>query len=527
MTSGKMITAVIFVVMCLIVATAVYVLSVAGDELASTTRFVIRAIGIVFAGGLVILLIYLSIRAGIHLISEGLLAIERIKQARQKTARVALKRRKAEAEARKLERDSELTIITTPMDHQVHISDMNPNSYWQARHLEARTYANGPKSPQNPQPWELRLWLAARNRRSELPPATSNELLLAANAALPAQIDLADLLPGMRGSLKNIILGVRIDEYGQTRIVSAPMYRMCHIGAAGATDSGKSNFGRAIAYQVFTATEAVKVVVSDLKATTFKAFTNAKGLLYPIIHSPSEFMAVMEELSDELRYRKECFKPYPTVETLMDYNKTADTPLPFIVVFIDEISNLFMTKETQAATMEMLREARAFGMYFTAMGQSWSHREMSTSIRQQFRTGLHFGTNDPASSRMIVNNSDAVKIVIPGRALASLPFGMSGGAVEIQTPLIDAGTALRALEQIGTVSDPVPSERPMPETTSVIKEKKGEVITPQPTEKQAKILELWDQGVVDKKSISRQVYGRVGGRQYELIEATLAKFGRI
>jgi hypothetical protein len=47
-----------------------------------------------------------------------------------------------------------------------------------------------------------------------------------------------------------------------------------------------------------------------------------------------------------------------------------------------------------------------------------------------------------------------------------------------------------------------------------------------PTAKQAKVLYLWDNGILDKETISRQVYGRVGGRQYELIEAALAKFGR-
>jgi hypothetical protein len=49
----------------------------------------------------------------------------------------------------------------------------------------------------------------------------------------------------------------------------------------------------------------------------------------------------------------------------------------------------------------------------------------------------------------------------------------------------------------------------------------------QPTSKQAQVLALWDRGIMDKKIISRQVYGQVGGSQYQLIEATLSKFGRI
>lgn len=498
----------------------------AGDELAATTRLVVRAGGVILIGGLVTGLLYLMIKGGIDLLLAGVIALEQVKQERQKTIEGAIRQRHAEAEVRKLEREAELTIVTAPLDHQVHISDMNPYSYWQARHLEARIYANGPQSAHPPQPWELGLWLAARQRRlpaegQPLPPPEWT----AGETALPERVELADLIPAMRGSLKNIVLGIRRDPTGQIRTVSAPMYRLCHIGVAGATDSGKSNFGRAIAYQVFTAVESVKVVLSDLKGTTFKAFNHSGRLLYPIIHSPSEFIAVMDELSGEMQRRKALFKPYPTVETLMDYNKTDNEPLPYIVIFVDEISNLFMTKETQEITLEMLREARAFGMYFVAMGQSWSYREMSPSIRQQFRTGMHFGTNDPASSRMIVNSSDAVKIMVPGRALASLPFGMGQGAVEIQTPYIGAGAALQAIEQFEFAGelDRGGPEKSIPELETLCPEDSPPA---SPTAKQAKVLHLWDNGVLDKETISRQVYGRVGGRQYELIEAALAKFGR-
>jgi hypothetical protein len=501
-----------------------YTLNLIGPELAGVARLLLWSVGLSLAIGLPLGLLYLTLRGLISLISSSLLALERIKQARQKTTELALQQRRATAEVRKLEREAELTIITSPLDHQVHISDLNPNSVWQARHLEARLYSGPALAERAPQPWEVGLWLAARSRRTEAAPAGPSESPLLAGPTLPERIDLADLLPQMRGSLKNIILGVRLDEAGQLRVVSAPMYRLCHIGAAGATDSGKSNFGRAIAYQVFTAAEPVQVVVSDLKATTFKVFAGSERLLYPIIQTPAEFIAVMAELNDEMNRRKALFKPYPTVETLMDYNKSGVEPLPFIVIFIDEVTNLFMTRETQAITLEMLREARAFGLYFMAMGQSWSHREMATSIRQQFRTGMHFGTNDPASSRMIVNSSDAIKITTPGRALASLPFGMSAGAVEIQTPYLETATVLEALG--GAELAAAGPARPIPALETDEPEPSGNNGF-QPTAKQAQVLELWDKGILDKKSISRQVYGRVGGSQYQLIEATLSKFGRI
>ena len=530
MGSDKVTPLVIFSALVVLAGFSGYVIVLMGAELALMLRYLIRASGLTLICGLSLTLAGFTIWGGISLVSRGFVAFETIKQARQQTATRALQRRKAEAEVRKLEREAELTIVTSPLDYQVHISDLNPDSYWQARHLEARVYANGPQSAQPPDPVELGLWLAARNRQSAIksPAQVVNPSHdLTSGISLPDRIDLTDLLPDMRGTLQNIILGVRLDEYGQLKTISAPMYRLCHIGAAGATDSGKSNFGRVVAYQIFTAADDVHVVISDLKGTTFKPFAQSERLLYPIIHTPGEFTAVIAELRAEMERRKAQFKPYPTVETLRDYNQLAETRLPIIVVFVDEITNLFMTKEIQIITLEMLREARAFGIYFMAMGQSWSHREMNTSIRQQFRTGMHFGTNDPASSRMIVNNSDAVRIVVPGRALASLPFGMSAGAVEVQTPYLDSGSAIEALKQHQPPVATTSATRPVPDVNSISLMPDACKPAPKPTAKQARILELWDSGTVDKKTISRQVYGRIGGAQYRLIEATLTKFGRI
>src|SRR5688500_12007269 len=81
-----------------------YLSWLAGDELAGATRLVVRAGGLVLAGGLSLGLLYLSLKAGINLVSGGLLAVERVKQERQKTLEGAIRQRQAEAEARKLER---------------------------------------------------------------------------------------------------------------------------------------------------------------------------------------------------------------------------------------------------------------------------------------------------------------------------------------------------------------------------------------------------------------------------------------
>jgi hypothetical protein len=108
---------------------------------------------------------------------------------------------------------------------------------------------------------------------------------------------------------------------------------------------------------------------------------------------------------------------------------------------------------------------------------------------------------------------------------------MSPGPVELQTPYLDAATTLQALASSNTGGG-VPACDQAAEVFHPAAVQPAAAVAPassdqQPTPKQAQILELWDRGLTDKKALSQQVYGRVGGMQYRLIEETLARFGRL
>lgn len=136
---------------------------------------------------------------------------------------------------------------------------------------------------------------------------------------------------------------------------------------------------------------------------------------------------------------------------------------------------------------------------------------MDTSFQEQHRTTGHFGTNNPHSSRMMINKPDAVQITIPGRAYFALPFGMSKDVVEIQTPYIDPATALRLLP-----SGTAPPTRPRTSAAIAI-----------PTETEARVLTGWDAGERRLSIIAEAVYGNKGGKQVEFVRETLRRWGRV
>lgn len=185
----------------------------------------------------------------------------------------------------------------------------------------------------------------------------------------------------------------------------------------------------------------------DMKMSTFKVFRDAPGNMYPIITGEAEFNTVTTEIYGEAQRRVALFADYPTVETVADYNRLVAAPLPFMAVFVDEISNLLDgNADSQRAFLDLVRYCRAAGIYVIAGGQTWDHRTMRTAIRQQFRTAFHFGTNDRRSSQMLLNDSCAAEITQQGRAFAALPFGIAGGQlVEVQTPYLALETARQYL----------------------------------------------------------------------------------
>lgn len=391
---------------------------------------------------------------------------EYLRQEQERTVESQLQRQKVEAElqeaqakARKAEQEAEFFYVKARWDEGLFVRDMNPHAVWRPIHRDPRHRINGVDRP--PSNLEILTWQQwYETHRAPLTTTSTPAVLTAGSTHLPERIDLLDWLPAGRGNLRSIFLGVRVDETsGQLREVTVPIGQLVHIANGGATDSGKSNMIRAIAFQVITA-DRVQVIMVDLKRQTFKVFRDCDRLMHPVVTDTREFVEVLAALSAETERRLALFEPYLTVETIHDYNRLADTPLPYIVTFIDEISNIFQETRIQAAFLSLIRISRAAGIYFVCAGQTWSYRTLTTEIRDQFRTRVHFGTNDSRSSQMLLNDSRATRLAQQGRAYIYLPFGLASNVFEIQTPYLSLEGALEILPPGAGPLNPVPLIHP-------------------------------------------------------------------
>lgn len=184
---------------------------VAGQELTVAVVLVLRVGGVSLAGGIVAVCL-LGLPYLAWLIYQKAYAALEVRRA------ATAQRQILEAQAFKERREAEVLVVTAKSDEQVHIRDL-AHGQWRAAHLDARVYANGVSSL--PTALELAAWLGFHHRNAQGEPAAAASFQPLLAGGLPERIDLPQLLPGGRGSLRNIIVGVRLDETGQLRTVSA------------------------------------------------------------------------------------------------------------------------------------------------------------------------------------------------------------------------------------------------------------------------------------------------------------------
>jgi hypothetical protein len=464
----------------LIIAVGWYIDRVAHAELTRAIRLVIQAISLAAALGL-----------GISLTAYGVIAYHHMQTANARAREAQARAAAAEYEASK----AAVLVVTAGQSEQVYIRDLDKNANWRPAYLDARLYANG--QPGQPSPLELATWLAWRGPgRAPIPDSQAGLPELAPAAMWPERVNLLDLL--VEGpSLERIVLGV--DGTGAT--IAAPLGQLVHVAVGGSSGWGKSNFLRALAYQLAAAPEPCQLALIDLEAATFAPLLRSNRLRYAIADTEPDALAVLSDLVEELNRRKEAFSRWPEADRLSLYNRLAAEPLPIITLLIDESTALLSDKAVETTLRTLVLRARKYGIFAILGGQDWRASSLDTAIRNQLSSRIQFKAQDAGQSRVLLGTGEAAHLDAVGRALAVIP---GRPRLELQAPVISLAAMTREL----TAGSPPPIPRPA---------------APAPDEVEQQILELARQGN-SKSAIARSVLGADGGNQLKRVAAVLEKF---
>lgn len=247
--------------------------------------------------------------------------------------------------------------------------------------------------------------------------------------------DLFAMLPQTAGPLV-----VPIGAGENQKLKYASLSDMTHILVGGATGAGKSVWVNALLCTLIqrnTPTD-LRVTMVDLKGgvelAPYKAIPH---LLQPIITRRDGVIPALEMMYSEVERRLSLFEGVCRDIGGWNYqHRTEDKRLPYWLLVIDELANVMLDKSLKSETERLLADiaarGRAPGVFCLVATQRPSVNVVTGLIKANFPTRVAFSCADMASSRTILDTSEAYGLAPAGRMI----FYMGAKKQELQGPLL-------------------------------------------------------------------------------------------
>ncbi|OPX84670.1 MAG: DNA translocase SpoIIIE [Pelotomaculum sp. PtaB.Bin104] len=209
--------------------------------------------------------------------------------------------------------------------------------------------------------------------------------------------------------------------------VVADLAKMPHLLIAGATGSGKSVcINTLIVSILFKATpDEVKFLMIDPKMVELTMYNGIPHLVSPVVIDPKKAATSLRWAVKEMEQRYELFAS-AGVRDFTRYNKQliekeggGQSPLPLIVVIIDELSDLMMVApaDVEDAICRLAQMARAAGIHLVVATQRPSVDVITGLIKANIPSRISFAVSSQIDSRTILDMSGAEKLLGKGDML--------------------------------------------------------------------------------------------------------------
>lgn len=234
----------------------------------------------------------------------------------------------------------------------------------------------------------------------------------------------------------------------------ADLAKMPHLLVAGATGQGKSvGLNAIIASLLYRKTpDELKFVMIDPKMVEFSLYAKIEahylakipGTEDVIITDMDKVVATLSSLCVEMDNRYQLLKEAST-RNIVEYNekikerkldpREGHRYLPYIVVVVDEFSDLIMTagKEVEIPIARLAQKARAVGMHVIIATQRPSTNVITGIIKANFPARIAFKVSSGVDSKTILDTTGAQQLIGRGDMLISNNSPM----VRVQCAFID------------------------------------------------------------------------------------------
>ena len=219
---------------------------------------------------------------------------------------------------------------------------------------------------------------------------------------------------------KDVKLPIALGKNISGKPIVGDLASMPHLLIAGTTGSGKSVCINTIILSLLYrhTPEKCKFILIDPKMLELSTYEGIPHLLCPVITEAKKAASVLGWVVKEMesRYR---LMTKEGVRNIDGYNTKHKLPMPYIVVVVDEMSDLMLVagKEIENYIQKLSQMARAAGIHIIMATQRPSVDVITGTIKANFPTRISFQVTSKIDSRTILGEQGAEQLLGKGDML--------------------------------------------------------------------------------------------------------------
>ncbi|MDC3206072.1 DNA translocase FtsK [Candidatus Pelagibacter sp.] len=247
---------------------------------------------------------------------------------------------------------------------------------------------------------------------------------------------LSEILNNTDFKKKDIKLPIALGKNISGKPIVGDLFSMPHLLIAGTTGSGKSVCINTIILSLLYrhTPDKCKFILIDPKMLELSTYEGIPHLLCPVITEAKKAASVLGWVVKEMesRYR---LMTKEGVRNIDGYNAKHKLPMPYIVVVVDEMSDLMLVagKEIENYIQKLSQMARAAGIHIIMATQRPSVDVITGTIKANFPTRISFQVTSKIDSRTILGEQGAEQLLGKGDMLY---MSSANRIVRIHSPFV-------------------------------------------------------------------------------------------
>ena len=222
----------------------------------------------------------------------------------------------------------------------------------------------------------------------------------------------------VRKSSSKLCVGLGKDIEG--KVITIDLAKMTHLLVAGTTGSGKSVCVNTLLAGIMykARPDEVKLILVDPKVVELTNYNGIPHLLVPVVTDAKKAASALHWAVAEMERRYKSFAD-TRVRDIKAYNAQAEEKMPYIVIVIDEMSDLMMVAkaDVEDAILRLAQKARACGIHMVLATQRPSVDVITGIVKANIPSRIAFAVSSLTDSRTILDMGGAEKLLGKGDML--------------------------------------------------------------------------------------------------------------